>query len=129
MLSVLPPTRRRTARCGGIGKADASYILERLGEISAGELKLGPIHIRMKKFIPSEAFPYRNATGALYDSGQYHLCMQRAAEKAGYEKLRKEQAELRRKGIYRGIGVALVMEPTSSSRIHATGGYASCRLR
>src|SRR5262245_63261465 len=83
----------------------------------------------MKNFIPAEAFPYRNATGALYDSGQYHLCMQRAAERAGYEKLRKEQAELRRKGIYRGIGVALVMEPTSSSRIHATGGYASCRLR
>ena len=36
---------------------------------------------------------------------------------------------MRKKGIYRGIGVALVMEPTSSSRIHATGGYASCRLR
>ena len=38
-------------------------------------------------------------------------------------------AEMRKKGIYRGIDVALVMEPTSSSRIHATGGYASCRLR
>jgi carbon-monoxide dehydrogenase large subunit len=112
----------------GIGKADASYILERLVDIAARELKLDPIDIRMKNFIPAEAFPYRNVTGALYDSGQYHLCMQRAAESAGYEKLRKEQAELRGKGIYRGIGVALVMEPTSSSRIHATGGYASCRM-
>ncbi len=83
----------------------------------------------MKNFIPADAFPYRNATGALYDSGQYHLAMKRTAEIAGYDQLRKEQAELRKKGIYRGIGVALVMEPTSSSRIHATGGYASCRLR
>jgi carbon-monoxide dehydrogenase large subunit len=113
----------------GIGKADASYILERLVDIVARELKLDPIDIRMKNFIPAEAFPYRNVTGALYDSGQYHLCMKRTAELAGYEQLRKEQSELRKRGIYRGIGVALVMEPTSSSRIHATGGYASCRMR
>jgi aerobic carbon-monoxide dehydrogenase large subunit len=113
----------------GIGKADASYILERLVDIAARELKLDPIEIRLKNFIPADAFPYRNATGALYDSGQYHLALKRTAEMAGYEQLRKGQAELRQKGIYRGIGVALVMEPTSSSRIHATGGYASCRLR
>ena len=113
----------------GIGKADASYILERLVDIAARELKLDPIEIRLKNFIPADAFPYRNVTGALYDSGQYHLAMKRTAEMAGYEQLRKEQVELREQGIYRGIGVALVMEPTSSSRIHATGGYASCRLR
>ena len=113
----------------GIGKADASYVLERLVDIVARKLKIDPIAIRMKNFIPADAFPYRNATGALYDSGQYHLAMKRTAEIAGYEQLRNEQAEYRERGIYRGIGVALVMEPTSSSRIHATGGYASCRLR
>jgi aerobic carbon-monoxide dehydrogenase large subunit len=113
----------------GIGKADASYILERLVDIVARELKLDPVDIRMKNFIPAEAFPYRNVTGALYDSGQYHLAMERTVKMANYDQLRKEQAELRKQGIYRGIGVALVMEPTSSSRIHATGGYASCRLR
>ena len=113
----------------GIGKADASYILERLVDIAAQKLKMDPAEIRMKNFIPAEAFPYRNATGALYDSGQYHLCLKRALEMAGYDELRKEQEALRRQGRYRGIGVALVMEPTSSSRIHATGGYASCRLR
>lgn len=113
----------------GIGKADASYILERLVDIAARELNIDPIDIRMKNFIPADAFPYRNVTGALYDSGQYHLALKRTAEMAGYTQLRREQAQLRKQGIYRGIGVALVMEPTSSSRIHATGGYASCRLR
>ena len=113
----------------GIGKADASYVIERLVDIAARELRLDPVEIRMKNFIPAEAFPYRNVTGALYDSGQYHLCLKRALEIAGYEQLRKEQEELRRNGQYRGIGIALVMEPTSSSRIHATGGYASCRMR
>ena len=113
----------------GIGKADASYVIERLVDIAARELRLDPVEIRMKNFIPAEAFPYRNVTGALYDSGQYHLCLKRALEIAGYEQLKKEQEELRRNGQYRGIGIALVMEPTSSSRIHATGGYASCRMR
>ncbi|HEX9442732.1 MAG TPA: molybdopterin cofactor-binding domain-containing protein, partial [Candidatus Binatia bacterium] len=95
----------------------------------ARELKIDPIEIRMKNFIPADAFPYRNPTGALYDSGRYETALARAAEIAGYDRLRAEQAELRKKGVYRGIGVALVMEPTSSSRVHATGGYASCRLR
>src|SRR5258706_12586609 len=113
----------------GIGKADASHILERLVDIAARELKIDPIEIRMKNFIPADAFPYRNPTGALYDSGRYETALARAAEIAGYDQLRKEQAELRKKGVYRGIGVALVMEPTSASRVHATGGYASCRLR
>ena len=113
----------------GIGKADAAYVIERLVDIVARELKLDPIEIRMKNFIPADAFPYRNATGALYDSGQYHLCLQRAAEMADYERLKKEQAEVRAQGGCRGIGVALVMEPTSSSRLHATGGFATCRMR
>src|SRR5262249_62273925 len=67
----------------GIGKADASYILERLVDIAARGLKLDPIDIRMKNFIPAEAFPFRNATGALYDSRQYHLCMKRVAGRGG----------------------------------------------
>src|SRR4029434_433154 len=72
----------------GIGKADASYILERLVDIVARELELDPIEIRMTNFIPAESFPYRNATGALYDSGRYHLALTRAAEIAGYQQPR-----------------------------------------
>lgn len=113
----------------GIGKADASYIIERMVDIIARDLGLDPVEIRMKNFIPAEAFPYRNVTGALYDSGQYHLCLKRVLEIADYEKLREEQRQIRERGGHRGIGIAFVMEPTSSSRIYATGGYASCRVR
>jgi carbon-monoxide dehydrogenase large subunit len=48
---------------------------------------------------------------------------------SNYEQLKKEQQKLRKQGVYRGIGVGFIMEPTSSSRIYATGGYASCRVR
>ncbi|MBI4529598.1 MAG: xanthine dehydrogenase family protein molybdopterin-binding subunit [Deltaproteobacteria bacterium] len=113
----------------GIGKADASYVIERMMDIVARGLGMDPVDIRQKNLIPAEAFPYRSVTGALYDSGQYHLCLNRTVEAAGYQELRQEQKRLRDEGVYRGIGVAFVMEPTSSSRIQDPRGYASCRVR
>src|SRR5262249_56371178 len=41
----------------GIGKADASYILERLVDIAPRGLKLDPIDIRIKNFIPPDSSP------------------------------------------------------------------------
>jgi aerobic carbon-monoxide dehydrogenase large subunit len=113
----------------GIGKAEAAFVIERMIDIIAHELKLDAIEVRKKNFIPPEAFPYRNVTGALYDSGQYEKCLTQALELADYDEAKAEKERLRTQGIYRGIGAVLVMEPTSSSRIYATGGYATCRIR
>lgn len=113
----------------GIGKAEAAYVIERMIDIIARKLSIDPIVLRNKNFIPPEAFPYRNVTGALYDSGRYAECLKKTLELARYEEAKKEKAELRSRGIYRGVGAVLVMEPTSSSRIYATGGYATCRIR
>ena len=46
-------------------------------DIIARKLKLDPVEMRKKNFIPADAFPYRNVTGALYDSGQYEMAMKR----------------------------------------------------
>ena len=113
----------------GIGKAEAAFVIERMVDIVARNLKMDPVEVRKKNFIPPEAFPYRNVTGALYDSGQYEKCLTQALELARYEEAKQEKARLREQGIYRGVGAVLVMEPTSSSRIYATGGYATCRIR
>jgi carbon-monoxide dehydrogenase large subunit len=113
----------------GIGKAEAAFVIERMVDIIARKLKLDSVEVRKKNFIPPEAFPYRNVTGALYDSGQYEKCLTQALELAQYEEAKAEKKRLRAQGVYRGIGAVLVMEPTSSSRIYATGGYATCRIR
>jgi carbon-monoxide dehydrogenase large subunit len=113
----------------GIGKAEAAFVIERMVDIIARNLAMDPIEVRKKNYIPPEAFPYRNATGALYDSGQYEKCLTQALELAQYEEAKREKKRLREQGIYRGLGAVLVMEPTSSSRIYATGGYATCRIR
>jgi carbon-monoxide dehydrogenase large subunit len=113
----------------GIGKAEAAFVIERMVDIIARGLKMDPVELRRKNFIPPDAFPYRNVTGALYDSGQYEKCLMQALDLANIEEAKEEKRRLREQGIYRGIGAVLVMEPTSSSRLYATGGYATCRIR
>ncbi len=89
---------------------EASYLIERLVESAAVELKMDPAEIRLKNFIRPEQFPYKSATGFEYDSGDYPRALKLALEKIGYEQLRKEQAEKRKRGELMGIGVASFTE-------------------
>ena len=89
---------------------EASYLIERLVETAAVELKMDPAEIRLKNFIQPEQFPYKSATGFEYDSGDYPRALKLALEKVGYEQLRKEQAEKRKRGELMGIGLASFTE-------------------
>jgi len=89
---------------------EASYLIERLVESAALEMKMDPADIRLKNFIKPEQFPYMSATGFEYDSGDYPRAMQVALDKLGYQSLRQEQAEKRKKGELMGIGVASFTE-------------------
>jgi carbon-monoxide dehydrogenase large subunit len=89
---------------------EASYLIERLVESAALEMKMDPTEIRLKNFIKPEQFPYMSATGFEYDSGDYPRAMKVALDKLGYQELRKEQAEKRKKGELMGIGVASFTE-------------------
>ena len=64
--------------------------------------------------------PYRAAAGAVYDSGDYRACLERALELAGYDDLRAEQARARAEGRLLGIGLACVVEPSVSNMGYIT---------
>src|SRR5437773_452165 len=66
--------------------------------------------LRMKNFIQPEQFPYRSATGWVYDSGDYPKAMNVALEQLGYAELRKDVGARRQKGEVTGIGVASFTE-------------------
>jgi carbon-monoxide dehydrogenase large subunit len=89
---------------------EASYLIERLVTNAAIATGLDQADIRLKNFIPKEAFPYHSATGWVYDSGDYVGAMKLALEKVGYEDLRREQAERRARGELMGIGLASFTE-------------------
>jgi aerobic carbon-monoxide dehydrogenase large subunit len=89
---------------------EASYLIERLVQNAAYELAMDPADLRLKNFIEKDQFPYRSATGFVYDSGDYHAAMNLALEKVSYRELRKEQEEARARGELVGIGLASFTE-------------------
>jgi aerobic carbon-monoxide dehydrogenase large subunit len=89
---------------------EASYLIERLVDVAAHELDVDPAEFRAQNFIKPDQFPYRSATGFVYDSGDYAKALRLALEKLGYEELRKEQAEAREQGKLIGIGLASFTE-------------------
>jgi CO/xanthine dehydrogenase Mo-binding subunit len=55
----------------------------------------------MKNLIKAEQFPYRSALGWEYDSGNYHVALQKALDAVGYPALRAEQ-KARQEAFHRG---------------------------
>ncbi|RMH19432.1 MAG: carbon-monoxide dehydrogenase large subunit [Acidobacteria bacterium] len=91
---------------------EASFLIERLVQNAAYELGMDPAELRRKNFIRADQFPYRSATGFVYDSGDYHRALDLALDKVGYAALREEQERLRREGGDKllGIGIASFTE-------------------
>jgi len=92
----------------GAGRPEATYVVERLVETAAREMKMDPAQIRRKNFIRS--FPYQTPVALLYDTGNYDATLdaaQKLADVAGYP-ARKKASEA--KGKLRGMGYAAYIE-------------------
>ena len=89
---------------------EAVYLVERIVDCLADELKMDPVQLRLKNLLRPEQFPYTSKTGWVYDSGNYEPTLRKAMEIAGYDELRREQAEKRGRGELMGIGVAFFTE-------------------
>jgi carbon-monoxide dehydrogenase large subunit len=94
----------------GAGRPEAAYVMETMVDLAARQLGIDPAELRRRNFILPDQFPYRSATGFSYDSGDYRAALDLALEKAGYEELRKEQEEGRRKGRLVGVGMSSFTE-------------------
>jgi carbon-monoxide dehydrogenase large subunit len=89
---------------------EAVYLVERLTDMLARELRMDPADLRMRNLLRPEQFPYTCPTGWQYDSGDYPRALQLALDLAGYPELRREQAERRARGEYMGIGLSFFTE-------------------
>jgi aerobic carbon-monoxide dehydrogenase large subunit len=89
---------------------EASFLIERLIDNAAHEIGMDTAEFRRRNFIKPDQFPYRSATGFVYDSGDYAKALDLALEKLGYDDFRREQAEARAQGRLLGIGVASFTE-------------------
>ncbi len=95
----------------GAGRPEAAYLIERAMDLLAAELRMDPIELRRRNFIPPDRFPYRTATGLTYDSGAYERALDEVLERMDYKGLREEQRLRRRSGgNLLGIGIACYVE-------------------
>ncbi|MBI4610919.1 MAG: xanthine dehydrogenase family protein molybdopterin-binding subunit [Candidatus Rokubacteria bacterium] len=95
----------------GAGRPEAAFLIERLVDQAARALGMDPVEFRRKNFIPPDRFPFKTATGQVYDSGDYERAMDRALELAKHPELRRQQAEARARGELVGIGLSTYVEP------------------
>jgi carbon-monoxide dehydrogenase large subunit len=113
---------------------EAAYVIERIVDRLAAELQMDPAELRLKNLLRPEQFPYTTPTGWEYDSGDYEKTMRVAMEIAGYDELRREQAEKRTRGEYMGIGISFFTEgvgagPRKHMDILGLGMADGCDLR
>lgn len=94
----------------GAGKPEATYQIERAVDLFASEIGLDPVEVRRKNLVPKESFPYGSAMGVTYDSGDYHLALDKALEMVDYPAFRREQEALRTQGRLLGIGFSTYVE-------------------
>jgi len=88
--------------------AEAVYLVERLVDLLADELEVDPVALRLQNFIRPDQFPYTSRTGWVYDSGDYETTMREALRIAGYDELRREQAERRERAQAGEAGLSLM---------------------
>ncbi|HEX4835714.1 MAG TPA: xanthine dehydrogenase family protein molybdopterin-binding subunit [bacterium] len=94
----------------GAGRPEATYYLERAMDLVADATGVDPGEVRRRNFIPPSRFPYKAASGARYDSGEYAKPLDEVLRVADYPRLRREQETARRAGRLVGIGLSSYVE-------------------
>ena len=94
----------------GAGRPEASYVVERLVDIAARDLKMDPIELRRKNFIQPHEFPYQTPVALLYDSGDYDKLFDKAVEVSNYSELLRQRDAARAAGKIVGVGVSGCIE-------------------
>jgi carbon-monoxide dehydrogenase large subunit len=119
----------------GAGRPEAAYNVERVMDAVAVRLGLDRVEVRRRNLIPADAFPYHAPTGAIYDSGNYQACLEKAIAKFDYAGALAARDRARAAGKLAGIGVATFTEicglgPSTGTAAPARAGFwESAELR
>jgi carbon-monoxide dehydrogenase large subunit len=105
----------------GAGRPEATYWIELTMDKLADELGMDRLELRRKNFIGKDEFPFTTALGITYDSGDYHGTLNRLLERFDLDAFRREQAELREQGVYRGVGFSTWVEVCGLAPSRAVG--------
>ncbi len=94
----------------GAGRPDIAYVIERFVDQAALEIGMDKADLRRRNFIPSSAFPYKTATGSVYENGDFPTVLSKALALADYAGFAARRAQSAKNGKLRGIGISTVIE-------------------
>ena len=96
-----------TASYRGTAKPEASFVMERLVDKAARELGIDVVDMRRRNLIPPTAMPHKTAGGLVYDCGEFEKVLDQALALADWSGFSKRRIDSERRGVRRGIGLAL----------------------
>ena len=122
-LNVVFQNKTPTCQYRGVGHPIACAVTEGLVDLAAQKLKMDPLEFRKRNVIPDDAYPCSGISGIKLEVLSHEQCLRTIEKMMDYPALRKEQEQLRKQGIYRGIGFATLIELTNPSpAFYGVGG-------
>ena len=108
----------------GVARTGICFAMELTIDAIARAVGREPWEVRRDNLVPSEGMPYVNATGKVYDSGDYTRTLTMAVEEIAIAEIRKRQAANQRPDRLIGVGFANYIEMTA----HGTKAFAGAGL-
>jgi len=122
-LNVVFTNKNVTCQYRAVGHPIAVAITEGIVDLAAAKLGMDPADFRRRNLIPDDAYPYTFPSGLKFEKLSHHQTLDRLLELMDYRGLRAEQAALRARRVYRGIGLAAMIEVTNPSpAFYGVGG-------
>src|SRR5580698_37024 len=94
----------------GAGRPEATFLLERLVDVAASEMKIDKAEIRRKNMIDASQYPYQTPVIVKYDSGDPKACLEKALEVSNWSSFARRKEESKSRGKLRGIGLCTYVE-------------------
>jgi carbon-monoxide dehydrogenase large subunit len=122
-LDVVFTNKNVTCQYRAVGHPIAMAVTEGIVDEAARKIGMDPAEFRRRNLIADDAYPYTFPSGVKFEKLSHHQCLDQLMTLMDYTGLRQEQAALRAQGIYRGIGLAAMIEVTNPSpAFYGVGG-------
>ncbi|PWL36091.1 xanthine dehydrogenase family protein molybdopterin-binding subunit [Marivita sp. XM-24bin2] len=113
--TVVFQNKTPTCQYRAVGHPIAVAITEGLVDMAAAAIGMDPVEIRRRNMYPDDAYPVTSPAKMKFEGLSHHASMDKLMEMMDYDALRADQAEARKRGKYRGIGIASFIELTNPS--------------
>jgi len=122
-LDVVFTNKNVTCQYRAVGHPIAVALTEGIVDEAARVLGIDPATMRRINLIADDQYPYTFPSGIKFEKLSHHQSLDRLLALMDYQALRTEQASLRKNGVYRGVGLAAMIEVTNPSpAFYGVGG-------